>query len=280
MGTAAVLSAAIIVFREMLEAALIVSIVMAAARGAAGRGLAVSAGLGGGLIGAAIVALFASEIGAAMAGMGQELFNAGVLFAAVMMLGWHSIWMKRHGRELARDMTVVANAVRAGGRPIHALAIVVGLAVLREGAETVLFLYGVATSSANPLADVSGGAAIGILGGGAIGVLLYKGMLRIPPRHLFGVTESLILLMAAGMASQAAAFLIAADMLPPLGAELWDSSALLDPASLLGRTAHALIGYDARPAGMQLLFFALTLLAITAATRAPRGNAKTASRGA
>src|ERR1700722_11892910 len=97
------LPTAIIVFREVLEAALIVGIVMAASRGAIGRGLWVSGGIGAGALGAICVAGFAASIAAAAAGMGQELFDAAILFAAVGMLGWHNVWMSRHGREMAAN---------------------------------------------------------------------------------------------------------------------------------------------------------------------------------
>ena len=261
------LSTAIIVFREILEASLIVSVMMAASRGAAGRGVSIGGGVAGGVLGACLLALFAGRIGASMEGVGQEVLNAAVLCAAVLMLAWHSIWMKRHGREMARQMTDVANAVRSGGRPIYILGVVGGVAVLREGSETVLFLYGIAAGGGGVQAMAIGGL-LGIISGIAVSTLLYRGLLHIPPRHLFRVTGILILLMAGGMASQAAAFLVAADLLPPLGAEIWDSSAILDPNSILGRTLHALVGYDARPAGVQLLVFAATLATIYACMHA------------
>lgn len=264
----------------MLEAALIVSVVMAASRGAAGRGLAIGGGVAGGVLGACLLAVFAGEIAGAMEGVGQELFNAAVLCAAVVMLAWHSIWMKRHGREMAREMTDVAIAVRSGGRPIHVLGVVVGIAVLREGSETVLFLYGIAAGGGG-VRPMALGGALGVAAGIAVSTLLYRGMLRIPPRVLFRVTGVLILLMAAGMASQAAAFLVAADVVPPLGAEVWDTSAILDPDSILGRTMHALVGYDARPAGIQLLVFAATLAVIYGFMRAvDRPRAGVARRAA
>src|SRR6267154_5770695 len=97
------LATAIIVFREVLEAALIVGIVMAASRGVPQRGAWIAAGVGGGVLGAIAVAAAAETIAEAVAGIGQEIFNAIVLFAAVAMLGWHNIWMSRHGRELAVD---------------------------------------------------------------------------------------------------------------------------------------------------------------------------------
>ena len=113
------LSTAIIVFREILEAALIIGVVLAASRGVVGRNKAVFAGIFGGLAGAVLVALFAGEISSAVAGSGQELFNATVLLIAVVMLGWHNVWMKRHGREMARAMADIGAAVRSGGRPIR-----------------------------------------------------------------------------------------------------------------------------------------------------------------
>ena len=98
------LGALIIVFREVIEAGLIVGIVMAATRGVIGRGRWINLGIAGGLIGAALVAAFAGIISEAFEGTGQELFNASVLLAAVAMIGWHAIWMASHGRELAQQM--------------------------------------------------------------------------------------------------------------------------------------------------------------------------------
>ena len=221
------LATAIIVFREILEAALVVSIVLAATRGVTRRGLWVSAGVAGGLLGAALVAWFAETIAAAASGMGQEIFNASVLFVAVIMLGWHNVWMSQHGRELASSLKNVGAAVRGGTSPMYALAAVVGMAVLREGSELVLFLYGVAATAAGDAGGMLGGALAGLGAGAAIGTLLYLGLLRIPSARLFSVTGWMILLLAAGMAGQAAAFLVQADILPALGEAVWDSTALI-----------------------------------------------------
>ena len=256
------LPTAIIVFREVLEAALIVGVVMAASRGAVGRGLWVSGGIAGGVLGACLVAIFAATIAEAAEGMGQELFDAGILFAAVCMLGWHNIWMSRHGRELATNAMKLGNAVRSGARPLWALAFVVALAVLREGSEIVLFLYGIALGGNGGPAAMAAGGVIGLALGVAAGTTIYWGLLAIPMRLLFTVTSWLVLLLAAGLASQGAAFLMQADLLPPLGANLWDTSWLLSEQSIAGRVLHTLIGYSAQPAGIQLAFYIATLLII------------------
>jgi high-affinity iron transporter len=256
------LATAIIVFREVLEAALIVGIVMVASRGVTRRGAWVGGGITAGILGALAVAGGAETIAAAAAGIGQEVFNAAILFAAVAMLGWHNIWMTQHGRELTMEANRLGAAVRAGTRPLWALAIAVGLAVLREGSEVVLFLYGIAAAGGGGVVAMAVGGALGLAAGVAAGAALYFGLVRIPLRHLFSVTSWLVLLLAAGMASQGAAFLLQADLLPPLGSTLWDTSFLLSDQSLFGRVLHTLIGYTAQPAGIQLLFYLATLLGI------------------
>ena len=261
------LATAIIVFREVLEASLVVGIVLAASRGVPRRGVWVASGIAAGIFGAALVAAGAGTIAAAVNGIGQELFNAAILFTAVAMLGWHNIWMNRHGRELAASAAALGKAVVGGTRPLYALALVVGIAVLREGSEIVLFLYGIAIASGSGGLGMLGGGVLGLAGGAAIGALIYLGLLAIPLRRLFTVTSWLILLLAAGMASQGAAFLMQANLLPSLGNELWDTSSILSERSVLGLLLHVLIGYSAQPAGIQVVFYLATLLGILALTR-------------
>jgi high-affinity iron transporter len=262
------LATAIIVFREVLEAALIVGIVMAASRGALRRGVWVGGGIAAGVLGAIGVAAGAGTIAAMAQGIGQELFDAAILFAAVLMLGWHNVWMARHGRDLASNATQLGHDVRSGAQPLWALAFAVGLAVLREGSETVLFLYGIALAGQGGAMAMAIGGAAGLALGVAAGVAIYWGLVSIPMRQLFTVTSWLVLLLAAGLASQGAAFLMQADLLPPLGSNVWDTSFLLSDQSLPGKILHTLIGYTAQPAGIQVVFYLATLAVIGALMRA------------
>lgn len=258
------LATAIIVFREALEAALIISIVMAASKGLAQRNLWISGGVAGGIAGALLIAAFTSVIASAASGMGLELFNAGALLLAVIMLGWHNIWMARQGKEMAKEAGDVSKSILAGKRAPYALALIAGVAVLREGAETALFLYGIAVSGKDSLWVMFAGGLLGAAGGIALGVALYFGLLRVPVKKLFTVTSWMILLLAAGLAAQGAGFLVQANILPPLGAEVWDTSGFLAESSLLGKVLHTLVGYIARPAGIQVLFYVFTFVTIAA----------------
>jgi high-affinity iron transporter len=263
------LGAAIIVFREVIEAGLIIGIVMAATRGVVGRGRWVNIGIIAGVLGAAVVAMFANVISDAFQGAGQELFNASVLGAAVIMLMWHNAWMARHGREIADEMRRVGTAVSEGAKPLTALAVVVGLAVLREGSEVVLFLYGIMVSGTS-VSSLLAGSTLGIVAGAAFTALTYFGLLAIPNRYIFSVTSWLIALLAAGMAAQAVHFLNNAGWLVAFDRTVWDTSWLMSEGSVLGRFFHALIGYTERPTEMQLMVYAATLIAMFALMRLAR----------
>jgi high-affinity iron transporter len=256
----------LLVFREVLEAALIISIVAAATRGVPSRGLWIGAGITLGLVGAAVVAAFAGVIGDSMSGMGQEWFNAGVLLAAVVMISWHVVWMARHSRELSMQMKAVGTAVSQGSRPMTALLVVIALAVLREGSEVVLFGYGLMASGAS-MASLVGGGLIGLALGVATGLALYFGLLKIPVRHFFSATNALLVLLAAGLASSAAGKLVQADVLPTLVDQLWDSSWLLTDESVVGNMMHVLVGYTAQPSGMQMVFYAATVVLLVIGMR-------------
>ncbi len=251
------LGVALLVFREVLEAALIVTIVAAATRGVPRRGSFIGGGIGLGIFGAIVVALFAGAIEEAVGGSGQELFNACVLLAAVVMIGWHVIWMSSHGRELVQQMQSVGHAVKAGSSSLAMLLAVVALAVLREGSEIVLFLYGMSAGGAGK-ADLLLGVPVGLAGGVAVGFALYFGLLRIPLRYFFSATNWMLVLLAAGLSSTAARFLIQANWLPAWDNQVWNTSALLSNGSVVGQALHILVGYDARPAGMQIAFWLVT----------------------
>jgi high-affinity iron transporter len=256
------LETAIIVFREALEAAIIIGIMAAATRNVADSKRWIVAGLLIGLIGSAIVAAFTDAIASFASGVGQELFNAIVLGIAVLMLAWHNIWMSAHGADLAKNASNIGTNIREGRSESSIILVVVGLAVLREGSETVLFLYGIAASNAGDISAMFTGAFIGLSAGVAVCYTLYAGVLLVPIRWFFAATSALVLLLAAGMASTAAHFLIQADLIPSLASPLWDSSSVIPENSITGTLLHSLIGYDARPAGMQVVFYITVLVAI------------------
>jgi high-affinity iron transporter len=266
-----VLGALVIVFREVVEAGLVVGIVLAATRGIAGRGWWVSLGILCGVLGASIVAAFAGAISNAFAGSGQELLNATVLIIAVVSLTWHNVWMAEHGRQLAVDMRRVGTEVSEGQKPLAILAVVVFIAVMREGSEVVLFLYGIVVAGTDTASLLTGGV-LGLAAGAALSALSYYGLIALPTRYIFSVTGLLITLLAAGMAAQAAHFLQMAGTITVFRNKLWDTSWLLSDSSILGRALHVLIGYDDKPTALQVIVYATTLAVILLLIRMARSE--------
>ena len=256
------LAALVIVFREVFEAGLVVGIVMAVTAGVAGRGYWITGGVLAGVLGACVVALFTGGLSELFGGSGQEVFNASILSFAVLMLTWHNVWMARHGRELVAELRAAGEAVVAGSKSLLALAIVVAIAVLREGSEVVLFLYGVAAAQGGASWAMVAGGVAGLVLGASVCLLTYLGLITIPTRYLFGVTSALIALLAAGMAAQAIAFLEQANIVTALDQTVWDTSWILSDSSFLGRALHTLIGYVDQPTAMQVVVYAMTLLII------------------
>jgi high-affinity iron transporter len=277
------LASLIVVFREVLEAGLIVGIVLAATAGVAGRLRWISAGVALGVAGAAVLAACAGALSDAFYGTGQEIFTASVLGIAVVMLGWHVTWMSAHARELSAQMRAVGQDVRLGRRSLTALTTVVGVAVLREGAEVVLFLYGIAAGGQQSAASLVIGGLIGLALAVLASYALYRGLTAIPVHRLFGVTNWLILLLAAGMAGQAAATLHSADLIPGWGERLWNTNWLVADGGIAGRSLHALVGYSAQPSGVQAAAWLATALVLATLSRVlarPAAAARPAARAA
>ncbi|HXH71730.1 MAG TPA: FTR1 family protein [Mariprofundaceae bacterium] len=254
------ISSLVIVFREMLEMSLVIGILLAATRGLSGSRRWIWLGMAGGVLGAVFVAIFMGELESSVQGNGEFLFNAFVLLLASVLIAWTVFWMTQHGRELSAHMRQVGEAVKVGRLPYKSLAVVSLAAVMREGSEAAFFLFGASQAVKDEGWTLLVGGILGAVAALLIGALLYYGLVRIPVRRLLGVAGWLLMLLAAGMASQAAWNLVAIDWLPPLVDTLWNSSGWLPQDSFIGEMLHVLVGYDEAPSGMQFAVFAVALL--------------------
>jgi high-affinity iron transporter len=175
--------------------------------------------------------------------------------------------MVRHGKGLASGLKETGKDIVSGKKTFWALAAIVATAVMREGSEVVLFLYGIAINDGTTGLGMLAGGVGGVVLGAAVSALTYRGMLAIPMRHFFNVTNWLITLLAAGMAAQSISFLEQAGVATVFNQTLWDSSAILSEKGIPGRVLHTLVGYADQPTLLQLIAYLAVIGVIVLSSR-------------
>ncbi len=256
-------NAALIVFREVFEIAIIVCVILAATKQVRHCVWWIMGGIAAGSAIVGILACFAHGLVGIATQLGQHTFHALVLFIAAGLIGWSVIWMQTHGREIAMQMRQLSQSVNNGQKPLYMLAVVVALAVIREGSEIVLFLYGIFSTGEATVIDLVMGSILGTAVGALTGVVMYLGLIRVPVKQLFSVSGWLLALLAAGMVAKGIGHLVKASLLPALINPLWNTSNILSQKSLVGRFLSIVIGYQDQPAGIQVLFYVVTLILIS-----------------
>jgi high-affinity iron transporter len=248
-------NALFIVWRESVEAMLVIGVLYAWLKRNEAAGVGVRALWLGVLAGVALAALLGWGMVALqdeLSGDALEWFQIAILFVAAALIAQMVLWMQRHGRDmkqrLERDMARAAE--RSGGWGIAAVG---ALAVAREGAETVIFVYGMGMEEGAGR-GLALGAGLGLLLAGATAWAVNRGLRALSYRRFFQISGLVLLLFALALLGGGIDRVIGLGWLPALVDPLWDSSALLDDASPGGAIFAAFTGYRARPS--------LTLVAV------------------
>jgi high-affinity iron transporter len=237
----------VVTLREAFEAALILGIVYSYLEKIGARdgfpyltrggvlGLVASVGMGIGV----------SYLSGPLLDVGPDLVTLAVIFAAVGLLTWHAWWMQQHARLVKGQVQHRIDEARAANR-LWVVGLIAFTAVFREGAETVLFLWGiVAQAGGGGWGSVVGGIA-GVASAAAIGWAVFHGGRRLRLQHFFFVTTVFIMLLAAGLFSTGIARLQGMGLLPP-SEPLWNTSWFLTDKSIVGGFLSGLVGYRSQP---------------------------------
>jgi high-affinity iron transporter len=251
----------VVVLREGFEAALLLGIVYAylAQIGHAESRRYVT--LGGAFAVAASIAMgvAVSVLSGPLADLGPDVIAVGVIFIAVILLTWHGWWMGRHSRELRGQVQRQIDEAHATQR-LWMVGLIAFTGVFREGAETVLFLWGLMAQleDLSGMAALAGGAA-GLAGAAVLGWLVFQGGRRLSIQRFFAATSVLLLFLAAGLFAAGIGRLQGLNVLPG-GDPLWDTSWLLDDHGVIGGFLAGLVGYRARPSTLEVAAYALYLI--------------------
>ena len=252
----------VVVLREGFEAALLLGIVYAylAQIGHVESRRYVTLGAAAAVAASVVMGIAVSMLSGPLADVGPDVIALVVIFGAVTLLTWHGWWMARHARELRGDLQRRVDAAHASHQ-LWMVGLIAFTGVFREGAETVLFLWGLMTQ----LENVSGwtalvGGVVGLVGAAVLGWLVFQGGRRLSVQRFFAITSLVILLLAAGLFSAGIGRLQGIGVLPG-GDPVWDTSWLLDDHGTVGGFLAGLIGYRARPSALELAGYLLYLAA-------------------
>ena len=260
-------AAFVIALREGIEAALIVSIILAYLKqlGRIDRSHLVWWGTGLAVALSAILGTVIFSVGAEFDGTAEQVFEGLVTLTAVGVLTWMIFWMRRQGARIKSELQEkVDTALVAGGLALAALAF---FAVLREGVETALFLFAAAEGTAVEGGGVGAqlvGAALGLALAIVLGVLLYRGGIRMNLRSFFRVTGVILLVVAAGLFAYSVHELQEAGWFPFLEAHAYDLSATLPDDEGIGAVLRGLVGYNADPGVLEVLAWVAYLVVVGA----------------
>jgi len=251
----------VVVLREGFEAALLLGIVYAylAQIGHADSRRYVSLGGALAIVASVVMGIAVSELSGPLADIGPDVIALVVIFGAVALLTWHGWWMGRHAREMRGDLQRRIDAAHAS-QQLWMVGLIAFTGVFREGAETVLFLWGLMTQleSVSGWTALAGGGA-GLVGAAALGWLVFQGGRRLSVQKFFAATSLLILFLAAGLFSAGIGRLQSHGLVPG-GEPLWDTSRLLDDHVGVGGFLAGLIGYRARPSALEVIAYIVYLV--------------------
>jgi high-affinity iron transporter len=250
----------VITLREGFEAALVLGIVYAYLDriGRRHHYRQVTAGALLGLLASVGLGIAVSYLSGPLLDLGPDLVGATVIFVAVAVLTWHGWWMRQHARAVASDVQRQIDAAETSRR-LWVLGVIAFAAVFREGAETVLFVWGLVSEAASVSgwATAAGGAA-GLVAAGLLGWTVFRGGRGLSLRRFFGVTSMVILFLAAGMFAAGLGKLEGLGFLPHTPV-LWDTSSVVADHGLVGQFLSGLVGYRARPSALEVAGYAAYL---------------------
>jgi high-affinity iron transporter len=270
----------VVTLREAFEAALLLGIVYSYLDrvGARSQYRWVTLGASLGLVASVLTGVTVGFLSGPLLDLGPDLVAAAIMFLAVALLTWHGWWMRQHARAVRGDVQRRLDEARATQR-LWIVGLVAFTGVFREGAETVLFLWGLMSQTSISGWNGIGGGLLGVVTAALLGWVIFRGGRQLSLPRFFTVTSMLLVVVAAGLFSTGISKLIGLGFIPA-GDALWDTSWLLDDNSVVGGFLRGLTGYRARPTAPEVIGYVVYLLGAGLALFTPRAaaTATTAAR--
>ncbi|MDO8578749.1 MAG: iron uptake transporter permease EfeU [Dehalococcoidales bacterium] len=255
----------LITVREGIEAALVIGIILAYLTRTGNRfGFKpVWIGTALGVLASLAAGVIVYLVAGGLTSPAEEIFEGSAMLLAVGMLTWMIFWMRKQSVNIKKHLqTQVQSAL--SGRSSLALVLIAFLAVVREGIETVLFLFAATRTAESPLASTIGGF-LGLITAVIIGYAVYKSTSWFNMRQFFNATSIILILFAAGLLAHGIHEFNEVGVIPSVIDHVWDVNNLIPEKATFGRFLTALLGYNANPSLTEIIAYAAYMAATLSA---------------
>lgn len=251
---------AIVIFREFLEIAILLSVILAATKEVHNRSKYIVLGIMIGCVLASIIAFFTGALASAFGGIGDELFDVSVMVFTVIVIGWTIVWMQEYSSNIKQEMYDVSSKIHSGNVSKFSLTAIIATTFFREASEIILFIYSLTSSSNIEAIDYLMGLFLGTISGVLCGIAIYLGLIRYSGKYIFKICTIMLIFIAAGIASEAAGILTSIGTITFFNDSIWDTSSIIQDSSMLGKVLKIVIGYYSKPNLLQILSYSITLI--------------------
>ncbi len=254
----------IVVFRECLEIALLLGVIMAATKPIQNSKTYILIGTIIGVVCASIFALSARSITSSLGELGDEIFDASIILLTSIIISWTVVWMQGYTKKVRKNLNKLSDEITTGTTSKFMLVAVVATAILREAAEIILFVYSISSADNISGHDYIIGLGVGAASGLAVGTIIYQGLIKYVGKYIFKISTLLLILIAAGLSAEAAGILTSSGLVETFNDQLWDTSWFVSNSSIAGKILNITTGYDSRPNGLQIIFYCTTIISTVA----------------
>ena len=251
-------AAFLITFREGLEAAVLVGILLSALRffNAQKKSFVIWSGVGAGIVASFLFAWVFTVFTSGFEGVNEKVYEGILMFAAAGIIIHMVFWMKKYAANIREKLTKKVE-LSITNNDLWSLGALAMVSVMREGIETVIFMKALIVQSETSNAIVSG--ALGIIAAVSLAVIIFTGLKKLPLKKFFHFTSLFLIFVAAGLLAHGIVEFQGAKWIPTFIKPLYDLSPILSEKEGLGAILKALFGYDANPSLIAVVVYNLAL---------------------
>lgn len=194
-------------------------------------------------------------------GQSEEIFEGIAMFVAAGVLTWMIFWMRKQAVDIKAHLHAQIQSVLTEGSSLG-FVILAFVVVVREGIETVLFLFAATRTAQSPVLFAIGGL-LGLVVAIVIGYSIYKGSSRLNLKAFFNLTSLVLIVFAAGLLAHGIHEFHEAGVIPVVIEHVWDTNNILPEKSTFGQFLTALVGYNGNPSLIEVgAYFIYLVLAL------------------